>query len=333
MSEVALGVSLFGTTGYGATADDARTILDSYIDAGGNFVDTSSRYRFGESEAVLGELLVGRRDEVILATKFSCGDGPHPPLANLGGNRLAMVRSVEQSLTRLKTDRIDLLYVHTDDRITPIEETLRGLDDLVRAGKIVYGGFSNYPAWRLSYGFAIAQARGWAPMAGIQIEYSAIQRSPERDLLPMADACGLGVVCWSPLAGGLLTGKYRRGETGRGTAYAEAVPQQDRGVAADVITAVLEVAAEVGDSPSRVALAWLLAKGATPLIGPRTPHQLADNLGALAITLDAGALERIDKAGALTIGYPDDLTLSAAQRASVTGGRQDLIDVLDRPVL
>jgi aryl-alcohol dehydrogenase-like predicted oxidoreductase len=196
VSEIALGVSLFGTTGYGATADDARSILDSYIDVGGNFVDTSSRYRFGESEAMLGELLVGRRDNVILATKFGRGDGPHPPLANLGGNRLAMVRSVEQSLIRLKTDRIDLLYVHMDDRITPIEETLRGLDDLVRSGKVVYGGFSNYPAWRLSYGVAIAQARGWAPIAGIQIEYSAIQRSPERDLLPMADACGLGVVCW-----------------------------------------------------------------------------------------------------------------------------------------
>jgi aryl-alcohol dehydrogenase-like predicted oxidoreductase len=333
VSEVGLGVSLFGRTGYGATAEDARSIFHTYIDAGGNLVDTSSRYRFGESEAMLGEMLAGRRDDVIIATKFSRGDRPHPPLANLGGNRLAMVRSVDQSLKRLKTDRIDLLYVHMDDHITPIEETLRGLDDLVRAGKVVYGGFSNYPAWRLSYGVALAQARGWAPISGIQIEYSAIQRSPERDLLPMSQACGLGVVCWSPLAGGLLTGKYRRGEVGRGTAYKEAVPQQDSGIAADVITAVLGVADESGASASQVALAWLLAKGATPLIGPRTPQQLADNLGALAVTLDDSALGRIDKAGAVTIGYPDDLTMSAAQRAINTGDRQDLIDMPDRPIL
>jgi aryl-alcohol dehydrogenase-like predicted oxidoreductase len=332
-SEIALGVSLFGHTGYGATSEDAREILDAFIEAGGNFVDTSSRYRFGESEQMLGELAAGRRDGLIIATKYCRGDARTPQLTTVGANRKAMVQSVERSLKRLGTDRIDLLYVHMDDHVTPIEEILRGFDDLASAGKIIYGGFSNYPAWRLAYGVALTEARGWLPISGIQIEYSAIQRAPERELLPMADALGIGVVCWSPLAGGLLTGKYRQGATGRATEYREAMPQRDEGQAAATITEVLAVAEECGVTASQVALAWLASKGLTPLIGPRTPAQLKDNLGSLVLRLDDKNVARIDNAGAIAVGYPYDLTTSPGQRAINTAGMHEFIDMPTRQVV
>jgi len=332
-SQMALGVSLFGRTGYGATPQDARNILDSYVDAGGNFVDTASRYRFGESEQMLGELMGDRRNGLIVASKYSRGDELNPPLTALGANRKAMVQSVEGSLKRLKTDRIDLLFVHMDDHVTPIEEIIRGLDDLIRTGKIVYGGFSNYPAWRVAYGAALANIRGWAPVCGLQIEYSLIQRTPERELLPMAEACGLGVVCFSPLAGGLLTGKYRKGERGRATEYKEALLHADAGEAAVVISKVVAVADTIGATASQVALAWMLTKGVIPLVGPRTPKQLEDNLGALELRLGAEHLDQIDSASAIRLGYPHELTMAPAQRAINTGGRQDLVNMPDQTVL
>ena len=331
--EMALGVSLFGRTGYGATPEDARTILDAYIDAGGNFVDTASRYRFGESEQMLGELKVGRRNSLILASKYSRGDEPHPPLTSVGASRKAMVQSVEASLRRLQTDRIDIFFVHMDDHVTPIEEIIRGMDDLIRTGKIVYGGFSNYPAWRVSHGAALATIRGWAPISAMQIEYSLLQRAPERDLLPMADACGLGVVAFSPLAGGLLTGKYRRGETGRATEYKEALLHEDAGTSATVIDEVVTIAAKIGATASQVAIAWMLTRGVLPLVGPRTPAQLEDNLSALTLELEPEHLDRIDRVSAVPLGYPHELTMAPAQRAINTGGRQDLVDLPDRPVL
>ena len=333
-AELALGVSLFGRTiGYGATPEDAKTILDTYVDAGGNFVDTSSRYRFGQSEMMLGELMADKRENLIVATKYSRGDVADAPLTTLGANRKTMIQSVEASLRRLGTDRIDILFVHMDDYLTPMEEILRGFDDLIRAGKIIYGAFSNYPAWRLSYGAAFAELRGWAPMAGMQIEYSLLQRTPERELLPMAQACGLGVLAYSPLAGGLLTGKYRRGEGGRAIDYKEALLHEDAGEAADIISALVSVAEEIGSPASQVALAWAFTRNVFPLVGPRTPQQLLDNLGALELRLDAEHLERIEKASAIRLGYPHELTGSESQRAINTGGRQHLIDMPDRAVI
>jgi aryl-alcohol dehydrogenase-like predicted oxidoreductase len=332
-SQVALGVSLFGRSGYHVPPEEARKILDSYLEAGGNVIDTSSRYRFGESEETVGQLLGTRRDAVVLCTKYSRGDSAQPALTEVGASRKTMVQSVERSLRRLRTDRVDVLFVHMDDRVTPMEEILRGFEDLIGAGKIIYGGLSNYPAWRVAYGAALAAERGWAALSSIQIEYSAMQRTPEREILPMARAIGLGVVAWSPLAGGLLTGKYRRGETGRADAYREAVPEHDTGHGAEVITEVMAVAEECGTTPGQVALAWLLARGVTPLIGPRTPEQLADNLGAISLTLPADLLERIDAASAIPLGYPHELTKSSENRAVNTGGRAGLVDLPARPVV
>ena len=331
-SQLALGVSLFGRTGYHVPPEEAGKILDSYLEAGGNVLDTSSRYRFGESEETLGGLLGTRRDGVVLCTKYSRGDSVNPALTEVGASRKTMMQSVERSLRRLRTDRVDVLFVHMDDHITPMEEILRGFEDLISAGKVVYGGLSNYPAWRTSYGAALAAERGWAALSSVQIEYSALQRTPEREILPMTEALGLGVVAWSPLAGGLLTGKYRRGETGRAQSYREAMPEQDTGAAADVITEVMAVAEECGATPGQVALAWLLARGVLPLIGPRTPEQLADNLGAASLALPASLLGRIDAASAIPLGYPHELTSSAENRAVNTGGREGLVDLPARPV-
>ncbi|MDB5582450.1 MAG: aldo/keto reductase [Bradyrhizobium sp.] len=333
-SELALGVSLFGRdVGYGATPEDARAILDAYIDAGGNIVDTSSRYRFGQSEEMLGSLMGDKRSNLIVASKYSRGDVFNAPLATLGASRKTMVQSVEASLRRLQTDRIDILFVHMDDYLTPIEEIVRGFDDLIGAGKIVYGAFSNYPAWRLAYGAAVANVRGWAPICGMQIEYSLLQRTPERELLPMADACGLGVLAYSPLAGGLLTGKYRKGEGGRAVEYKEALLHEDAGECADVISEVVAVSEAIGAPASQVAIAWMLTKGVFPLVGPRTPKQLADNLGALDLKLEPEHVKRLERASAITMGYPHDLASAPAQREINTGGRQHLIDMPDRVVL
>jgi aryl-alcohol dehydrogenase-like predicted oxidoreductase len=331
-SQLALGVSLFGRRGYHVPAEEAVKILDGYLEAGGNVVDTSSRYRFGESEETLGALLGARRDGVVLCTKYSRGDRPDPALTEVGASRKTMVQSVERSLRRLRTDRVDVLFVHMDDRVTPVEEILRGFEDLISAGKILYGGLSNYPAWRTAYGVALAAGRGWAALSSVQVEYSALQRTPEREILPMAEAIGLGVLAWSPLAGGLLTGKYRRGETVRAQSYAEGMPEQDAGPAAAVITEVIAVAGECGATPGQVALAWLLARGVLPVIGPRTPAQLADNLGAASLSLPDGLLQRIDAVSAIPLGYPHELTSSLANRAVNTGGHDDLMDLPARPV-
>ena len=332
-SDIALGVSLFGRTGYGATPDGARQILDDYLEAGGNFVDTASRYRFGESEETLGQLIGPRRDEIVLATKYGRGDRKEPALTEVGASRKTMVQSVERSLRRLRTDRIDVLFVHMDDRVTPIEEIFHGFEDLINAGKILYGGLSNYSAWRTAYGIALAQARGWATLSSIQIEYNVVQRTAEREVLPMAAAIGLGVVCWGPLAGGLLTGKYRRGESGRANFYPEAVLERDEGQASKAITEVMTIAEEYGVTPGQVAIAWVLAHRLTPLIGPRTPEQLRDNLGAGGLALDPAHLARIDKVSAVSLGYPHDLTSTPEQRAINTGGRDGQIDLPDTPVV
>ena len=189
VSELALGAGTFGTRwGYGAQPADAKRILDAYLDAGGNFIDTADGYQFGEAEELLGQFLPGRRNDIVLATKFTRGAAPKPGLTTVGNSRRVMIDAVEASLKRLQTDRIDLLWVHMPDAVTSSEEIMRGLDDLVRAGKVVYLGFSDFPAWRVARAATIAELRGWAPLAGIQVEYSLAERTPDRELLPMAQA-------------------------------------------------------------------------------------------------------------------------------------------------
>src|SRR5205807_369388 len=208
VSEAALGTMTFGEEwGWGAGKDEAKKVYDAFREAGGNFIDTANLYTNGTSESYLGEFMQGHRESVVLATKYSnAAPGADP---NAGGNqRKNMVQAVEASLKRLRTDYIDLYWVHIWDGITPVEEVMRGLDDVVRAGKVLYTGISDAPAWWIAQANTLAQLRGWSPFIGLQIEYSLIERTVERELIPMAKALNLGLTAWSPLSGGVLTGKY-----------------------------------------------------------------------------------------------------------------------------
>lgn len=251
---------------------------------------------------------------MVIATKYTMPTRPGDP-NSVGNSRKSMVRSVEGSLSRLQTDYIDLLYLHMWDGATPVEEVLRAMDDLVRAGKVRYIGMSDIRAWQVSRMQAIAELRGWTPLAGLQIPYNLIERTVERDLIPMAETMGLGVICWSPLAGGVLTGKYSRGDLQtRNGARAGSGPPSRRQVAAgngfltarglDIADAVNEIAAEVGTTPSRVALAWTLLNPAVtaPIVGARSLAQLDDNLGALQVELDPRQRGRLDEVSARAAG-------------------------------
>lgn len=300
LSTLALGTGNFGTGwGYGADPETATAILDAYAAAGGNFIDSADVYQFGQSEEILGKALEERREDFVLATKFTNGAAPDANRLVTGNSRKAMVASIEASLRRLKTDRIDLYWVHHPDGLTPMEEIVRGLDDLARAGKILYAGLSNFPAWRLAHAATLAELTRAVPIAAAQFEHSLVHREPEADLFPACEALGIAAVTWSPLGGGVLTGKYRKGETGRAEGFggrvfqAENTPQRTA-----TIDAVLEVAEETGSSPDRVAIAWAGTHGAVPIIGPRSLAQLESNLGAAALTLSAEQIARLDAASA-----------------------------------
>jgi aryl-alcohol dehydrogenase-like predicted oxidoreductase len=301
VSRLVLGTGNFGTGwGYGADVDTARTIFDAYAEAGGNFIDTADVYQFGQSEEIVGDLLQGRREDFVLATKFANGAVPAPNRLVTGNSRKAMVASVEASLKRLKTDRIDLFWVHHPDTATPSEEIVRGLDDLARAGKILYAGLSNFPAWRLAHAAALAELRGAVPIAAAQFEHSLVHRAPEADLFPACHGLGIAPVTWSPLGGGVLSGKYRRGETGRKEGFAGRVFQPENSeVRTTTLDTILEIAQELGTEPDRVAIAWAMGHGAVPIIGPRTLAQAHSNLGATDITLSAEQLGRLHTASVI----------------------------------
>ncbi|MFC0032203.1 aldo/keto reductase [Micromonospora chaiyaphumensis] len=305
VSELFLGAMTFGEQGgVGAPLDECRRMLDRYADAGGNVVDTAINYRAGASEEFLGELLSGRRDRFVLATKYTVSrDGGDPNAA--GNHRKNLVLSLETSLRRLRTDYLDLYWVHLWDRHTPVEETMRALDDAVRAGKILYVGISDTPAWVVSRANVLAEWRGWTPFAGLQVPYSLLNRDAERELLPMAEASGMTVAAWSPLAGGILSGKYTRREAADGARLATAT-LTDRDHAA--ARAVQEVADELGATPSQVALAWVRARSRAvhPIVGARSVEQLADNLGALAVDLPDEAVRRLSATTEIELGFPAD---------------------------
>ena len=216
VSALALGTGNFGTGwAHGAERAEAKKIFDSYVAAGGNFIDTADTYQVGQSEQMVGEFIAADRDHFVVATKYTLAAAPNSGLSRTGNSRKNMLRSVEDSLKRLHTDRIDLYWAHFADGLTPIDEILRAFDDLVRAGKILYAGLSNFPAWRIARADLLAELRGWSPIVGVQIEYSLAERSADRELLPMIEALGLGGALWSPLGGGFLTGKYRNSDEGR----------------------------------------------------------------------------------------------------------------------
>jgi len=322
VSSFALGTGNFGKGwGYGSDRDDAEKIYRAYREAGGNFIDTADQYQFGQSETMLGEFIAAERDDVVLATKFSLGATPDSGPLKTGNSRKSMVQAVEASLRRLKTDRVDLLWVHMPDGVTPVEEIMRGFDALVSSGKVLYAGLSDFSAWRAATAATVAELRGWSPLAALQIEYSLVERTPERELLPMAAAFKLGVVSWSPLGGGLLTGKYRKGETGRAQGLGVVIHGESDARKTATVDAVLAVAQEIGASPGQVAIAWVLARGTLPILGPRTPAQLADNLGSADVTLSPEQLQRLETASAVPLGFPHELV--AANMKTLAGGKLD----------
>ncbi|QFQ95436.1 aldo/keto reductase [Streptomyces phaeolivaceus] len=318
VSELAFGAMTFG---WGAVdLDTSGPLLDAYADAGGNFVDTANNYSEGASETIVGELLDGRRDRFVLASKYTCVTRDDD-VNSAGNHRKNLVGSVEASLRRLRTDRLDVLWVHARDEFTPVDEVMRALDDLVRSGKVLYVGVSDWPAWEIAQANTLAELRGWTAFAGSQLRYNLLERTPERELLPQARGFGMAVFAWGPLAAGKLTGKYRRGESGRlGAGGADADPRRDA-----VIDAVLEIAERSGLLPAQVALAWLLGRpgNVVPIVGATGPRQLADNLASVDVTLDADAVARLDEVSAPALGFPHDFLREPVIRRNVYGPHWD----------
>jgi aryl-alcohol dehydrogenase-like predicted oxidoreductase len=256
--------------------------------------------QLGEAEEIVGGFIKSQRQNFVICTKYTRSSETNPPPANLGNHRKAMRQAVDASLKRLKTDYIDIYMPHYDDGVTPLEETIRGLEDLVRAGKILYTGLANFPAWKAA---AIASV---IPLTAMQIEYNLVQRAADRELMAMSTHFGLGTMLYSPLAGGLLTGKYRKGETGRLTLASQDGFKED--MATETILNQLElIAAEVDATPGQVALAWTLSKNAFPIVGARTLIHLTDSLQVLNIHLNEDQVERLENVSRITLGYPHDL--------------------------
>jgi aryl-alcohol dehydrogenase-like predicted oxidoreductase len=298
---------------------------------------TSSTPRTGISSAnpeeILGDLLAGRRDDFVLATKFTMRTDANAGILATGNSRKAMVSSVEASLKRLKTDRIDLYWAHASDGMTPVEEIVRGFDDLARAGKILYGGLSDFPAWRVARAATFAEMSRAAPIVGLQVEHSLVERSTEHELLPAGHALGLGIVAWSPLGGGMLTGKYRKGEKGRAEGFGGKVFQPENSVQRTaILDTLLDVAKEAGVTPSEIAIAWVAAKGSFLIIGPRTLAQLENNLAATKATLSSERIARLDAVSAISSIFPYTMLNDPSTQDLYTGGKQAQFDTPAEPV-
>jgi aryl-alcohol dehydrogenase-like predicted oxidoreductase len=300
-------------------------MFDAYVTAGGNFIDTANRYTEGTSEKWVGELVGSDREHFVIATKYTLFMRRDDP--NFSGNhRKNMVQSLEASLKRLGTDYIDLYWVHAWDFMTPVEEVMRGLDDLVRSGKVLYVGVSDTPAWVVSRANTLAELRGWTPFVGLQIRYSLIDRTAENDLLPMARALDLAVTPWSILGAGVLTGKYNHDEKPEEGRAKEGAATIQRNL--DIAGVVADVAGENGCTPGQVAISWVRQQPGViiPLIGARNLTQLEDNLGALAVHLNDAQLAKLDEASRIELGFPHNFLAEDYVRDLVYGGTYDRID-------
>ncbi len=315
VSELCLGTMTFGEDwGWGAAKDGSHRIFDAFVDAGGNFIDTANNYTNGTSEKFVGEFIRSDRDHFVLATKYSLTERKDDP--NFGGNhRKNMRRSVEGSLTRLGTDMIDLLWLHMWDAMTPVEEVMRSLDDLVGAGKVLYVGISDTPAWVVSQANMLADLRGWSRFLAYQGEYSLASRAPERDILPMTKAMDMTYLGWGLLEGGELTGKYNSPSD-------EPKRSEDTSERIKTIAAVLTaLAKEIGRTPSQVALNWARQSPyrIIPILGARTEAQLKDNLGCLDSELTTDQLERLNEASPIDLGFPQAFLNSEHVRHLIFG--------------
>jgi aryl-alcohol dehydrogenase-like predicted oxidoreductase len=324
VSELCLGTMTFGPDwGWGADHDESQAIFDAFAEAGGTFLDTANRYTNGTSERYVGEFTKADREHFVIATKYTLSrDGNDPNAA--GNHRKSLVASLDASLRRLGTDYIDVYWAHIWDPLTPIEEMMRALDDQVRAGKVLYTGISDAPAWVISRANAVAEARGWTPFCAIQSQYSLVERNAERELLPMTRNLDMAFTAWGALGTGLLTGKYNDDPTGGGGRIHSAnwgtLEERKLTIAREVSA----VAAEIGCSASQVALRWVQQQSPTliPLIGCRKRSQLADNLGCAGITLSPEQAARLDEVSRIELGFPYDF---------IKGGRTSWLgDVVER---
>lgn len=315
VSPMSLGTMTFGADwGWGADKDESRRIFDTYLDRGGNFIDTANQYTNGTSEQLLGEFAAGRRENLVIATKYTMSRRPDDP--NAGGNhRKNLVQSLDASLRRLGTDYVDLLWLHMRDGLTPIDEIVRALDDQVRLGKVLYVGISDSPAWLVAQANTLADLRGWSPFVAVQLPYNVAERDAEREVIPMAAALGLAVTPWGILSAGVLTGK----------------PAEDRRWPEDgvsergqlVVEELTGVAAAHGCTPAQAAIAWLAARPAPPamipIIGARTEAQVVENLAGLAVALGDDELARLDEAGRPQLGFPRSFLESNGVRELIFG--------------
>jgi aryl-alcohol dehydrogenase-like predicted oxidoreductase len=297
--------------GFGASKEESKKIFDAFAHAGGNFIDTANYYTNGTSEKLIGEFIASDRECFVLGTKYSLNARPADP--NGGGNhRKSMVQALEASLKRLNTDYIDLYWVHAPDRLTPADEMMRALDDMVRSGKVLYVGVSDFAAWKIARANTLADLKGWSAFAALQTQYSLIERTSERELLPMAEDLDLAVTTWGPLGGGVLTGKYKaHNAPNKGTRLGDwtwgAAALTDRNL--KIAEAVKTVAQQISHTPSQVALNWVRQQKRgviIPIFGARTLAQAEDNLGVLDFTLNAEQLSVLDEASKIELGFPHD---------------------------
>lgn len=306
VSELCLGAMTFGEDwDWGANRETSQAIFDTFAEAGGTFIDTANVYTNGTSEKMLGEFVGAERDRFVIATKYTVMMNPNDPNSS-GNQRKNLMRSLEASLKRLNTDYVDLYWVHMWDTVTPVEEIMRALDDVVRAGKVMYVGISDAPAWIISRAQTLAECKNMTPFAAIQLEYNLIERTVERDLLPMAEDLNLSILDWSPLGGGVLTGKYLAGlNHDNRLNKAEYFERYKHDRALQIAQVVVEVAKEIGCSASQLALSWIRHQSPRhiPIIGARTLDHLKDNLGCLEVTLTDDQLACLNEATQTDLGF------------------------------
>ncbi|MFZ5558966.1 MAG: aldo/keto reductase [Pseudomonadota bacterium] len=330
VSQLCLGTMTFGQAAdWGAGKDESRKVYDLFRETGGNFLDCANIYQAGESERILGEFIRPERHKVVIATKYSGSMDPADP--NAGGNhRKNMVQAVEASLRRLGTDYIDLYYLHLWDQVTPLDEVMRAFDDLVRAGKVLHAGISDMPAWAIARAQTLAELRGWAQLTAIQVQYSLLERTPERELVPMAQSLDLAITNWSPLGMGRLADKLPvRGNGSKRLSSKDLAPDFKVLFANDrvhrIATELAAVATEMGCAPAQVALAWILQQpgGHIPIVGARSAKQLRENLGCLTVALAPEHLARLDEVSRTSLGFPHEFLRYPAMREYAHGANPD----------
>lgn len=308
VSELCLGAMTFGEEwGFGVNREESGKVFDAFVNAGGNFIDTANVYTDGSSEKFVGEFISGNREQFVVATKYTLAQADlRKNINSSGNNRKSMVESLERSLKRMKTDYIDLFWLHMWDGLTPVYEVMRALDDMVRAGKVLYAGISDAPAWIVSQANTMAELRGWTPFTALQIEYSMIQRAPERDLLPMANAFELAVTPWGAIGGGVLTGKYLSDDKGPKRVKEGSARLNEKNTA--IAREVKKISEETGIPAVILALNWVRQqKGIViPIIGARTVDQLKQNMKCLDYTLTDDIMKRLDEASRIELGFPHD---------------------------